>query len=186
MYSPPLEGNFCDDHGKAMKPAIIRDCNRHMGYVDKSDRMTNYYCVSRWTRKRTKKLFFQLMDLTIFNSCIILASCVSKLLHWQFRQTLVRNLIQKAGRVPQPQTARWKRQVPSTSQIQRLDSRHNRHWLMQCKRIRCHLYSARNKETRTYKCRECNIRLCATPCFKVLSHQNAFLRTSMEKRNTQL
>jgi hypothetical protein len=92
--------------------------------------------------------------------------------------SLVRDLIQEAGRVPRPQTARWKRQVPSTSQI-RLDSRHNRRWLMHCKRIRYHLCSAWNKETRTtYKCWECNIGLCATPCFKVLLHQIAFLRTS--------
>jgi len=47
MYPPPLEGNFSDDHGNAMKPAIIQDCNRHMGYADESDRMTNYYCVGR-------------------------------------------------------------------------------------------------------------------------------------------
>jgi len=81
MHSPSLEGNFCDDHGKAMKLAIIQDCNRHMGYVDESDCIMNYYSVSRWTWKWTKKLFFQLMDRTIFNSSVILASCVSKLLH---------------------------------------------------------------------------------------------------------
>jgi len=64
-----------------VNPAIIQDYNRHMGYLDESDCITNYYCVSRWTWKWTKKLFFQLMDLAIFNSFIILASCVSKLLH---------------------------------------------------------------------------------------------------------
>jgi hypothetical protein len=58
MHSLPLEGNFCDDHGKAMKLAIIQDCDRHMGYVDESDLMMNYYSVSRWTWKWTKKLFF--------------------------------------------------------------------------------------------------------------------------------
>ena len=72
----------------------------------------------------------------------------------------------------------------------RLDSRHSRHWLVQCKRIQCHLCSARNKETRTtYKSRECNIGFCATPCFKVLSHKLHFWEpgdTKMEKRNTQL
>ena len=47
LHSPPLEGNFCDEHGKAMKPAIIQDCNRHMGYVDKSDCMTNSYSISK-------------------------------------------------------------------------------------------------------------------------------------------
>jgi hypothetical protein len=43
--------------------------------------------------------------------------------------------------VPWTQTTRQGRQAPSTTQIQRLDSRHNRHWLMQCKRILCHVCS---------------------------------------------
>lgn len=54
LHSPPLEGNFCDEHGKAMKPAIIQDYNRHMGYVDKSDCMTNSYSISVQTWKWTK------------------------------------------------------------------------------------------------------------------------------------
>ena len=28
MHSPPLEGNFCDERGKAVKLAIIHNCNR--------------------------------------------------------------------------------------------------------------------------------------------------------------
>jgi hypothetical protein len=100
MHSPPLEGSFCDEHGKAMKPDIIQDYNRHMGYVDKSDHMTNSYSGSRQTWKWTKKLFFHLMDLTILNSFIILASCGSQLSHRQFRLMLVRDLIQEAERVP--------------------------------------------------------------------------------------
>jgi hypothetical protein len=52
VHSPPLEGNFCDEHGKAMKPAIIWDYNRHMGYTDKSDLMKNSYSISRWTWKQ--------------------------------------------------------------------------------------------------------------------------------------
>jgi len=41
MHYPPLEGNFCDKHGTAVKTAMIQDYNRHMGYVGKSDCMTN-------------------------------------------------------------------------------------------------------------------------------------------------
>jgi hypothetical protein len=41
MHSPPLDSNFCDEDGKAVKPAIIQDYNRHKGNVDKSDCMTN-------------------------------------------------------------------------------------------------------------------------------------------------
>ena len=52
MHSPPLEGNFCDEHGNAMKPAIIQDYNRHTEYVDKSDLMTNSYSICRRTWKQ--------------------------------------------------------------------------------------------------------------------------------------
>jgi len=54
MHSSPLEGNFCDEHGKVVKPAIIQDCNRHVEYVDKSDHVTNIYSISRWIWKWTK------------------------------------------------------------------------------------------------------------------------------------
>jgi len=53
---------------------------------------------------------------------------------------------------------RHRRQTPSTSKLKRLDSRYNKHWLMQCKRIWCCVCSAKNKETRRkYKCRGGNI-----------------------------
>ena len=45
MDCPPLGGNFCDEHGKAMNLVIIQDYSRHMGYVDKSDHMTNSYSI---------------------------------------------------------------------------------------------------------------------------------------------
>jgi len=41
MQHPPPEGNFCDELENALKLAIVQDCLRHMGYVDKSDHMTN-------------------------------------------------------------------------------------------------------------------------------------------------
>jgi hypothetical protein len=104
MHSSPLECNFCDQHGKAMKLALIQDYNGHMKYVDKSDRMTNSYSINRRTCIWTKKLFFHLVDLNI------LPSCSSKLSHWQFRLTLERDVIQEAGKVLQPQPAGWKRQ----------------------------------------------------------------------------
>jgi hypothetical protein len=33
MHHPPEEDNFCDDYGNALKPVIVQDYNRHMGYV---------------------------------------------------------------------------------------------------------------------------------------------------------
>jgi hypothetical protein len=49
MLHPPAEGNFHDKHGNALKPAIVQDYNRHIGYVDKSDCMANTYSSSRQT-----------------------------------------------------------------------------------------------------------------------------------------
>jgi hypothetical protein len=47
IHDSPREGNYCDEHGSAIKPAIVADYNRHMGYVDNTDRMANSYTASR-------------------------------------------------------------------------------------------------------------------------------------------
>jgi len=70
--------------------------------------------------KWTKKIFFHLLDLTVLNNFIVLASCGSKLSHQLFRWTLVRDLVQEVRRVSQLQTARHERQAPSTSQLEDL------------------------------------------------------------------
>jgi hypothetical protein len=99
MHHPPAEGNFRDEHGNALKPVIIQDYKQHMWYVDKSDCMMNTYYISRQTWKWTKKLFFHLLDLTVLNSYIILHSCGSKLSHRDFQLSLIRDLVQRGGRV---------------------------------------------------------------------------------------
>jgi len=120
-HSPQLQNNFCNEHGKSEKPAILQDYNRHMRYVDISDHTMNTYSLS----KGTNKLFSHLLDLTILSSFITHASFCSKLSNQQFRLTLVRDLIQEAGRVHQPKTTRQERQAPFTRQLKRPDVRHN-------------------------------------------------------------
>ena len=71
IQDPPEEGNFRDSNGKAIKLQIVADYNRHMGYVDKGDRMANSYSINHRVWKWTKKLFFHLFDLAILNSCLI-------------------------------------------------------------------------------------------------------------------
>ena len=80
MDPPPAEGNFCDDSNRPVKPNIVERYNRHMGYVDSSDRMDNSYSMSRRTFKRTTKLFFHFVDLTVLNRLILLSSCGAKLI----------------------------------------------------------------------------------------------------------
>ena len=37
---PPAEGRFCDNSNRLLKPHVVGGYNRHMGYVDNSDRMS--------------------------------------------------------------------------------------------------------------------------------------------------
>jgi hypothetical protein len=62
MHYPPAEGNFCGDNGNAPKPTTVEDYNRHMGYVDRGDRMA----LSAATHGSGQKL----LDLTVLNSYI--------------------------------------------------------------------------------------------------------------------
>jgi len=74
MHYPPLQGNFCDKHGTAVKPAIIQDTQ---GTCEQSDCMTNPYSTSRQTLKWTNEIFLHILDPTIIKSFIILTSCAS-------------------------------------------------------------------------------------------------------------
>ena len=57
MYAPPVEGNFTQESGQAIRLCVVEDYNAYMGFVDKSDRMVNSYGIARRTWKWTKKLF---------------------------------------------------------------------------------------------------------------------------------
>ncbi|PNF36309.1 hypothetical protein B7P43_G00540 [Cryptotermes secundus] len=93
MHPPPLDGNFQDESGCAIKPHVIEDYNAHMGFVDKSERMVNSYGMARRTWKWTKKLFFHLLDMTILSAYLLHKSCDGKMTHKKFHEILVRDLI---------------------------------------------------------------------------------------------
>jgi hypothetical protein len=96
MDPPPPQGNLCDN--SPVKHHIVATYNRHMGYINNSDRMANTYSMCRHSFKWTTKLFFHLLDLTVLNSWILLSLCGAKYTHWDFRFLLMRNLIKEVGR----------------------------------------------------------------------------------------
>jgi len=93
MHAPPVQGNFTDESGQAIRPHDVEDYNAHMGFVDKSDRLVNSYGIARRTWKWTKKLFFRLTAMTILNAFLIHKSCGGKMTHKKFREILVCELI---------------------------------------------------------------------------------------------
>ena len=78
MDPPPKEGNFSGNSKRAVKPQIVAQYNRHMGYIDISDRMANSYSMCQRNFKWTTKLFFHLLHLTELNSSILLSSSGGK------------------------------------------------------------------------------------------------------------
>ena len=166
MDLPPDEGNFCGDSRCAVKPQIMARYNRHM--VDISDRMANSYSMCRCTLKRTMKLFFHLLGLTVLNSRILLSSCGAKCTHKDFRRLLVRNLIEDAERSHyRPTPSLVGRPSVAAANVMKLDSRHNQHWpAKHINNIRCHVCSERGqRKTTIYKCAKCDVGLCVVPCF---------------------
>ena len=128
IHDPPKEGNYCDEHGNAIKPAIVADYNLHMGHLDNADRMADSYTASHPTWKWKKKLFFHLLDLAIVNSYILLSSCGGKkILHSDFRLTLIREKLAQSGHEPRPSMSVG-RPAAASNNTGRLDTRHNKHW----------------------------------------------------------
>jgi hypothetical protein len=140
MDPPPAEGNFCDDNNRLVKPHIVAQYNRHMGYIDNSDHMANSYSMSRRHFKWTMILFFHLLDLTVLNSWILLPSCGAKYTHRDFRLLLVRNLIEEDGRSQdRPIPSLMGRPSAAATNVIRLDGR--QHWPTKSNTHRCRVCS---------------------------------------------
>jgi hypothetical protein len=93
MHTPPLDGNFRDEAGHAVKPQVVEDYNAHMGFVHKSDRKVNSYGIAWGTWKWTKKLFFHFLDMAIPNAYLLQKSCDGKMTYKKFCEILVWDLI---------------------------------------------------------------------------------------------
>ena len=57
IHDMPQEENLCNEQGNAINREIVKDCNYHMGYVIKDDRMTNTYSISHQTWSGQKAVF---------------------------------------------------------------------------------------------------------------------------------
>ncbi|KAG8233613.1 hypothetical protein J437_LFUL001024 [Ladona fulva] len=121
IHNPPADGNFCDEQGNAIKPVIIQDYNRNMGFVDKGERMAN-----KAPGSGQKKFFFHLLDVTIRNSYIISESLSKEVSHRMFRLMLVRDLLENIGNRLEA-TLRG-RPNPCDTNITRLEAKKMEHW----------------------------------------------------------
>lgn len=167
MHSPPAEGSVLDESGNAIKPHVIEDYDKHMGYVDKSDRMANSYGIARKSWKWTKKLFFHLLDMTILNAHLLHISIGGKMTHKKFRETLVRDLIFQSHEANVRSSGLSSgRPSAAAGQLSRLEVKYSKHWPAKGNTRRCRVCSVGQKTKRTlYYCEKCNVGLCVVDCF---------------------
>ena len=168
--SSPSEGNFCDKHGKAWNQPLYKTI------IDTWDMCTNL--TAWWT------LTLPYHSQQLYHSRLLWFNIITLTIQTDTGEGLNR----RGGKGALTSDHKTRKTSPIREPSKQIW--HKTHWLMQCKRIWCHVCSAKNKETRTkFKCWECNIRLCATQCFKVHHTKLHFWGpndTKMEKRNTQM
>lgn len=125
------------------------------------------YSISRWTWIWTKKLFFNLWDLNHSQHCYHFHLLCFKIIT-QTVQTDVEWPNTRGGKVASAWDHITTKTSPIHSLLKRLDIRCSKRWPFEWKSSHCCVCSAKNKETRTnFKCLECNVGFCASPCFKI-------------------
>lgn len=153
-----------------------------MGCVDRSDQMVSGVKLDIKTFKWWK-VFFHILSLTILNA--YKSTTERAMEHRIFRRKLVAELIeQSVGSVPAP-SAGW----PKAQQLERLTGRHfpqkiaqigrkaKSRMCMVCGPAERELLSAIDQKRKRpghgsgYQCGQCNVTLCATPCF-TMYHTN--------------
>jgi len=166
IHDAPAEGNFCDNNGKAIKPQIVADYNRHLDYVDKGDRMTNSYSINLRRWKWTKKLFFHLFDLAILNSYILFSLLgYKKISHSDFRNNILGNLLVRAGQELNG------RPPAKGADAMRYEERGKNHWSF---RSATRKLMGRTRNVKT-KCEKCDVAPCCdNTCFNILAPELFF------------
>ena len=91
MHAPPVEGNFTQESGQAIRPCVVEDYNAYMGFVDKSHRIVSSHEIARRMWNWTKKLFFHLTDMAVLNAFLTHKSCGGKMTHKKFVKFSITN-----------------------------------------------------------------------------------------------
>jgi hypothetical protein len=129
MHSPPVDGNFRDESGHAVKHQVTEDYNAHMGFLDKSDRMVNSYGIARRTLEMDKEIVFPPFRHDCSNAYLLHKSSGGKVTHKKFCEFLVRDLIvQRHGVNIKVSGVSQGRPSSSGAQLSRLEMKHSQHW----------------------------------------------------------
>lgn len=149
-------------------PPALKAYTTHMGAVDRSDRLSRQYTISRKSKKWWKRMFFYLVDTSISNAFILydLHPGRHRLSMLQFRESLIEALCRSSAgqgdfRGPNRPPAG---DGPGPGRYHNLS-----HWPKHReKKGDCAQCSDRkhNRVRSNYVCERCKVALCVAPCFK--------------------
>ena len=154
-------------------PELVSSYNKYMGGVDKNDQMKSYYTIPVAGKKWWSRVFFDLIDRSIYNSFVIEQESPhhGKRSQKLFRIDLGKQLIGNFS-------SRRKRGRPSDEHLlARHVERHFPSFLPnnekgKRKERRCKVCSDQGKSKKTsYFCPDCDVGLCAAPCFRLYHQQ---------------
>ncbi|XP_055924618.1 piggyBac transposable element-derived protein 4-like [Argiope bruennichi] len=165
-----------------MKPECIVEYNKNMGGIDLSDAVIIQYPSFRKTVKWYKKLFFNIMDMAVFNANILFnKKSKNNLPLLNYRLNLVNQIIsQYSSKIPKVNV------IPKSAESLNPLRLTERHFPKLCSketgekvRRRCFVcsHSRKNPPKRQmsyYECKDCNVGLCVDPCFQIFHTKKEF------------
>lgn len=154
-------------------PPAVKAYTSAMGGVDRSNRETREYTISRKSKKWWMRMFFYLVDTSIFNAFVLYHSTpnVPNLTILEFRESLMQALCADYA----ARGTKADHISPTSAEGKGHGHYHNlSHWPKYQKQSRdCHQCSKRSQKRKksSYICEKCGVTLCVDNCFK-LFHTN--------------
>ena len=177
-------------HGETeqiMKPLCIIEYNQYMSGVDRLDQMISYYPFTRKTMKWPKKVFFYLLEVSLWNSFVIYKAKnpQAKLNLRSFHLKVIEKLCQISNYDSSSSSddEAPPAKVPRNDSIERLRGGFQRHQQavfpatdkkkFPQRRCRVCQKNGIRKDTRVF-CKKCKVPLCPKTCFSVYHSRKSF------------
>nr|CAI5821951.1 unnamed protein product [Callosobruchus analis] len=158
---------------RVLKPQCVLEYNLKMGAVDKTDMQNSFVDCARKSLKWYKKLFFHLMDLSLYNAFVLFQVVTGN--KPSFSESRLAVVIQLFDKYPVP--VKKQRSTVCVDHPLRLSARHFPAPIPQTAaqggttQRRCHVCATtqrdkkKRKDTR-FMCKDCDVALCVHPCFE--------------------
>ncbi|XP_058622798.1 piggyBac transposable element-derived protein 4-like [Onychostoma macrolepis] len=137
-------------------PAPVTAYNQHMGGVDLSDQLLQYYAAQHKTMKWYRKIFLHFLDIAANNAFILHKELLGSMTHDQFMEELIAELCGLSQKAAPKQFSTDHVPVPGaqlTSDVRRIAT--------VGRRICVHCKAVYGKKQQTpWKCQACDVHLC--------------------------